>query len=531
MPGRFGRFAALVAMLLVTLVVRPAARQRAWTYAATPNFEIYTTAGERRARDTLSDFERVHAFFADFLKLPPPTGGPTRIVLFSTADEYHPYRPNAVATAFYQTGVDRDHIVMRLSDDGGLRTIVHEYTHAVMRRANNEYPLWLNEGLAEFFSTMESSGRQMKLGQPPPSRMRLVQGGPLILLDRVFAMDLSSREYASQTHAGAFYSQSWALTHMLLADEKYRPGWTRFLTEITAGANTARALSVTYGKTVAMIARDLDAYIRRNHYGYWLTDYSPPPASTPQTRAVTAFEAGVVTANLLAGTERQRDAARAAFDTLAKENPNDPLLLEYRALFEFRAGNDDAAEPLMTKAIAAGSRSTELRIHHAAVLANLQKPAEALEALRALSPVPPTQAYLYYQALANAYMQNGDLVDAKEAAHQVRRHARPGAELEFAEKFAQSIDAVVGKNVFADGRIRNVVCNEGGPTVVELTVGISTLRVAIDNPSLVKLQGETARIELSCGRQDTPTRIGYLPSENAALKTAGVVRFLDFRPR
>src|SRR6187431_416033 len=70
-----------------------------WTYAASDYFEVYTTGGERVARDALVCFERVHAFFTDLLKLSATSAHPTRLIVFSGDREYRPYQPNEVSSA------------------------------------------------------------------------------------------------------------------------------------------------------------------------------------------------------------------------------------------------------------------------------------------------------------------------------------------------------------------------------------------------------------------------------------------------
>ena len=42
-------------------------------YAESEHFEVYTTGGDRTARDALNYFERVHAFFTEFMKITPKT--------------------------------------------------------------------------------------------------------------------------------------------------------------------------------------------------------------------------------------------------------------------------------------------------------------------------------------------------------------------------------------------------------------------------------------------------------------------------
>src|SRR5690242_5579713 len=102
------------AVALLFCLVLPGAPRAAdtWTYAASDHFEVYTTGGARQARDALAYFERVHAFFSDFLHLTPKQARPTRVIVFSGDRDYKPYRVNEVAVAYFRPGPDRDYIVM-----------------------------------------------------------------------------------------------------------------------------------------------------------------------------------------------------------------------------------------------------------------------------------------------------------------------------------------------------------------------------------------------------------------------------------
>ena len=108
-----------------------------WTYGSSDHFEVYTTGGDKRARAALAYFERVHAFFADFLKLAPQQRHPTRLIVFSNDREYAPYRPNAGVVAFYAPGPDRDYIVMRSMDPEAYPIVVHEYAHLIVRHSGS----------------------------------------------------------------------------------------------------------------------------------------------------------------------------------------------------------------------------------------------------------------------------------------------------------------------------------------------------------------------------------------------------------
>jgi len=611
----------LRALLLLAFVALPGSPQstRAWTYASSEHFEVYTTAGERRAREALEDFEGVHAFLSRFLNLAPKRVNPARLIIFSNDREYAPYRPNEVATAFYQPGPDRDVIVMRSLQRESYPVVVHEYMHLMIRHSGAEYPLWLNEGLAEFFSTMAPEGKRMSLGRVPQGRLQYMASGARLLdLSRLLAIDTRSSEYSQKSHAGAFYSQSWALTHMLLTDDRYRANSGRFLSAVASGTPAAAALESAYGRPLPAVAKDLESYIRRDRYQYFLVGYTPSPdAMKAPARVATAFEAGLVMANMLAVRANGEADAEAAFEALARERPDDLSLAESRAWFEYRRGRRDEAREHMAKAVALGSRKAELyrdyanivrsadlekaeallttamtlapddldmRISYAAVLVQRDKALGALAALHGITRVPPDSAFMLFQVLAQAYAQIGNLDDASAAAGKMLSAARPGDEERFARRIMQQIDEFAARRaaieqsvrdardaseaagraranaastsasppttggqstsgaappqagasrvvqmIVAQGRIRNVICGADRP-VVEVAVASGILRLAIDDPTSIKIQGTgEVTADLSCGAQDRVVRIGYLPVTDAVRKTAGLVRLLDFR--
>ena len=169
---RPGLAVAVVAAVLLSAAWPEAQGALSWTYAASDHFEVYTTSGGGRAREALAHYEGVHAFFTRHLKLSPGRLPVARLIVFSSEHEFAPYRPNEFATAFYQSGPSGDAIVMRSLDRDSATTVVHEYAHLMFRRSGAAYPLWLNEGLADYFSTVSIDRGRATLGIPPLGRLR-----------------------------------------------------------------------------------------------------------------------------------------------------------------------------------------------------------------------------------------------------------------------------------------------------------------------------------------------------------------------
>ena len=76
--------------------------------------------------------------------------------------------------------------------------IFHDYFHAIVEENLPNMPLWLLEGLAEFYSTLEWSvdNSQLLIGRPINSHVRLVRDKRIRLgFDELFAIDRNSRYY------------------------------------------------------------------------------------------------------------------------------------------------------------------------------------------------------------------------------------------------------------------------------------------------------------------------------------------------
>ena len=462
-------------MLALCLLVLPSPAAAAdWTLGASDHFEIYTTAGARSARETLAQFERIRAFFADHLNLTPPPGRPVRLILFANEREFRPYRINEAVVAYYRPGPARDYIVMQPLGRASHAVVVHEYVHLILNRAGGRYPLWLNEGLAEYFATLPASGDTVPVGRASRARVRGLARGRFVSLERLFGVTHDSPEYQGGDAGGQFYAQSWALTHMLLSDDRYRDGADRLFTMIRRGTPSARAITEVYGRSLAQVMAHLEAYVREGYFRVHTVRFQEPPRpSAVATREVPTFEAGLVTANLFAAAREDAGKARAAFEALAREKPDDLPLLESRAALEIRMGRAQDAVPFLRRAVEVGStdlatllnlaaltaaqdragaevlleRSLELDPANArarillAALVGPRSPAAALTVLEPVTSVNPSEAYDVFRLRASAYLALGDLDRAHAAARSLAEVARPGRRRNVAAGLLSEIEA------------------------------------------------------------------------------------------
>jgi len=84
------RVTVIATLLTLTVVTRSHSAEVHWIRLHSANFELYTSAGARNARDTLKQFERVHSFFLQALGGPVAKPSPVRLIAFNSAKESSP---------------------------------------------------------------------------------------------------------------------------------------------------------------------------------------------------------------------------------------------------------------------------------------------------------------------------------------------------------------------------------------------------------------------------------------------------------
>ncbi|MFN2416617.1 MAG: DUF1570 domain-containing protein, partial [Pyrinomonadaceae bacterium] len=245
----------------------------AWSSVRSRNFLVEGEAPERDLRRVAARLEEYRAAFSRLLP-GEHTGVPTAVVVFPDDETYAPFKPllggrtARNVAGYFQPGSDINYITVVL-ERGAARdpaTLVHEYTHLLVDNHFSAAPLWLKEGLAEFYSTARVSegGRRLTLGEPPAQLARELRGGrELIPLETLFDVDQSSPFYSESGKLGLFYAQSWALVHYLseVRGGTRREALTRFTSLLAEGLSAEEALRGAFGAGVSEIEAGLAAYV------------------------------------------------------------------------------------------------------------------------------------------------------------------------------------------------------------------------------------------------------------------------------
>ena len=190
-----------------------------------------------------------------------------RVIGFRSEREYAEYRIRPLADAYYASEGKRDYIVLASMKPTEFAVAAHEYSHYVLHANGLTLPSCIQEGLAEFFSTLRVSNKGYELGGDLPARSQTLQRNRkgLLPLAELLAVSGESSVFRSRNGAEIFYAESWALVDMLMGSATYSGRFAEFVTESTAGASGAQLFRKAYGKSLEEVAADLDIWMRAEH--------------------------------------------------------------------------------------------------------------------------------------------------------------------------------------------------------------------------------------------------------------------------
>src|SRR5262252_3044810 len=243
MPGRTHlRFRLSIAALTVLLLAAGNGLAKdTWIRIQSQNFTLVSNAGQGDARKVIAKLEQFRsALSIIFPRTRLDTPIPTLVILFRTDDDFHPFKPRVIGKLEDDVGgyfLARNHmnyIVLEANNQGAspYEIIFHEYEHYILHNNVNRLPVWLDEGLAGFFSSFEFSDNDQKatLGSPIARHVYYLRDQPLVPLKTLLTVDRKSPYYNEGHKAGTFYAESWGLVHyLMLSDEgKHRPQISQF---------------------------------------------------------------------------------------------------------------------------------------------------------------------------------------------------------------------------------------------------------------------------------------------------------------
>jgi tetratricopeptide (TPR) repeat protein len=344
---------------------------------------------------------------------------------------------------------------------------VHEYVHLLVKHSGAELPVWLNEGLAELYSTFEPQGKQVAFGKAD----RVLGDRKWLALKELMSVDYKSPHFDERDRTKVFYAQSWALTHMLCLSKPYSQRFSDFLKGVDGGTGE-EAFRWVYGKTLDQVESDFKRYVVQKRLPTMVYEIRlNKSVEKPKVQPTTETEVSLVKAGMLAGLKRREEALEIYRD-LARRYPGDWRIPEALGYLASYSGDEESARRHFARAVELEAANPRLHYDFARLLQEADAEPEVIKAVLrkaiALKPdfddghrllgsilllegkagmalaqlmrvkqISREEAVPHYQTVAQLYHRMGRLEAARQAAILCRKYARSSEEVDLAEELME----------------------------------------------------------------------------------------------
>ena len=334
-----------------------------------PHFRVLTTASESTARKWAVELERFRVMLHEVVNVPEAMVRPVTVVLFRSERAMRPYQPlekgqpQELAGLFVNVG-DSHAIELSLDGDPAVirRIIFHEAVHWYSNAAEVPLPMWLEEGVAEVYSTfrVENDGT-CTFGDTIPEHLRLLQRHHRWSMPRLVNQQRDSLEYNEGERASQFYAEAWLAAHYLLFGRGTpgRASVARYLQNRATASDPERAFQQSFGVDYAGFGQKLTSYLSDGRYS--LHRYRPPPDAVtklPQVRSATEADVELALATLLLGARQKRTPeSEAHLQRAVALAPGNPLIWQLRGEGALLDKQPEEAGRYFARAVECGSTS------------------------------------------------------------------------------------------------------------------------------------------------------------------------------
>jgi Tfp pilus assembly protein PilF len=370
----------LVFLFLLVGTLSASARDSAthWFEVRSEHFLVLTDTNEKQARRVASQFERMRSLF--HLLIPAASdsaGSPVIVLALKDRKALQALEPEAYLAkgqldlaGWFMRAPDKNYILLRLDAQGThpFATVYHEYTHFMMRNASEWIPLWLNEGLAEFYQNTDIQEKDVLLGEPSQDDILYLRQNRLLPLTTLLRVDQTSPYYHEEQKASVFYAESWALTHYIeITDaQKGTSRLQKYGELLTKKEDPIAAAQQAFGD-LTQLQKSLNGYISQGQFMMFkMNKVVAVDESTFQVRTIPTTDADAIRADVLVYNQRTKDA-QALIDSVLRDDPKNAIAHETMGYLKYREGDKEAARKWYGEAVKLDSQSYLAHYYYAAM--------------------------------------------------------------------------------------------------------------------------------------------------------------------
>ena len=351
----------LVCLLPALLCTSNAIAEQPWIEVRSPHFRVLTNGSAKDGRTVANEFEQMRYVLSLRFNDGDIQSGPPLTVIaardestFRNLDAASWKAMNGNIAGQFFRGWEKQFAIIRLDTWTNSNQVVvyHEYTHSVLHARAHWLPIWLDEGLAEFYAYTRFEKDRIYIGAPS-LRMRALQGVSLIPVSTMLEVNYTSPYYHDEAKTQVFYAEAWAMVHYML----FAPGMengkklNRFFEMLQRGVNQQKGFQDVFGDPKAFDTA-FSQYLSHFTFsaGVLPPDRGTDPKSFPE-RLLTPAEVDYELGCFHIGAH-DRVAGRTLIEKALVLDPNLAAAHEELGFLDFDAGQDGDAEAQWKQAIA-----------------------------------------------------------------------------------------------------------------------------------------------------------------------------------
>jgi tetratricopeptide (TPR) repeat protein len=402
-----------------------------WLSVRSKNFFVIGNAGEGEMRKVAARLELFRYTIARlFPRIKIDTPIPTTVVLFKNDNSFHPFKPrykgkiqDQVAGYFFATP-DINYIALTADahTENPYEVIFHEYEHFIIDNNLRHAPVWLSEGLAEYFSTFETSDgdQKVRLGRPMAYHVHNLRAASLLPLATLLTVDHKSPHYNESSKATIFYAESWALVDYLMLGKggQRQPQLNRFISQLNSELSLEENFRQSFQTDYKGMEAELRAYISKFLFPAVEYTFTAPLAVAKEAQSATLTEAEVQyhLGDLLLHSNRLDEAEEHLQKSVALDAHFAPSQVAL-GILRLRQRRLPEARQQLQAALALDPRNYLGHFYYAQTLSLNDQSDEAIKSLQEAVTLKPDLAQLQ-EALGYAYLNAGREADALDAFKQ-----------------------------------------------------------------------------------------------------------------
>jgi tetratricopeptide (TPR) repeat protein len=410
--------AALATVLPCTGALGASDPNQGWIEVRSPHFVVASNAGEKEARRIADQFEQIRALFhTAFPNLRVDPSEPVLILAAKNENTMKMLLPeewevkgHVHPAGLYQQGEDKHYVILRVDSAGEnpYHALYHEYTHALLHLNFTGLPLWLDEGLAEFYGNSRLGEKESKVGTIDQTHLYILGQNKLLPIETLLNVEQGSPYYSEANRASVFYAESWALVHYLMLDpEAHQQQLLKnFFAAWDKGGNQIEAAQQAFGD-LKHFGQVIEAYSRQRMFRVAL--FKNRQQAADKTYAVRSLPAGEVLAlrGDCATHRKMFEQARPLVEQAVQAEPNLAISHEALGYYLYRKEDKSGADSEMKKAMELGSTSFVAPYYHGLLVlrggsAGPDGLQEAIKSFQKATQINPQFAPAF-EGLAQAY--------------------------------------------------------------------------------------------------------------------------------